>query len=384
MIRVGFLVDTLDTGGTELNAIKIAEALDRSRFDLRLAHFQPEGPLLARYHASGIPTDRIAYARPGQKEYLSRGLAFARWCKRAAVDIVHTHDIYSNVFGVPWARVAAVPAVVASRRWYQNAYTARLRIANVFAAKLAHRVVVNAPSLSTAVTTEAGLPPDRVVYLPNAIEPGMFRAASTHDWLSFRDTHAIPLDHLVVGIVASLRPVKNHSTLLEAFTVLLRKEPSVTLAIIGTGPLGPFLQDQAASLGIAEHVVFVGELPQYPNPHLYCDISVLSSESEGAPNSLLEAMAAGKPVVATCVGGVQDIVEAGKTALLVPPKDALALADALGRLVASADLRLGFGNAGRRRARDFAQSHVAAKYEEFYSTLLASHRPQRRSASARP
>ena len=166
-----------------------------------------------------------------------------------------------------------------------------------------------------------------------------------------RNRLALPQDALVVGIVANLRAIKNHWLLLDAMASLRARFPNVILVMMGDGPERAALEARVAALGIADAVRFAGMQPNLPNPHRLFDISVLSSVSEGFPNSIVEAMAAARPVVATSVGGVRDAVEHGVNGLLVQSGDRAAFADAVGRLLESAEQRSAMGAAGQQMAR---------------------------------
>ena len=156
-------------------------------------------------------------------------------------------------------------------------------------------------------------------------------------------------DQVVIGFVGRLVPVKNVDLLIRAFAAMAHGAPSSVLLIAGDGPLQPELVTLAGELGQADRVKFVGWQGDLPALYRTIDILALTSRNEGTPVAVIEAMAAGKPVVATRVGGVADVVADGTTGLLVAPNDVEALASALGRLAQSRQDRERFGTAGRRR-----------------------------------
>ena len=156
----------------------------------------------------------------------------------------------------------------------------------------------------------------------------------------------------------------------------LRNGPRLRLVVVGQGPELERLRALSDELGIAHAVRFAGLRPQVPSFHFLFDISVLSSVSEGFPNSLVEAMAAGRPIVATDVGGVRDAVRHGANGLLVPPGNPPAFADALRVSVARRDLRQTMGAAGAAaRARSFTPNDVVGSLEQLYERLLADADP---------
>ena len=163
--------------------------------------------------------------------------------------------------------------------------------------------------------------------------------------------------------VAVFRPEKDLETLIRATAMLRARHPALHVLLVGTGPrskdLSPHSPDEAttglrnaaATHGVGDRIHFSGYLAGPPNPHQYGDTAVLCSLHEGFPNSIIEAMAAGRPVVATAVGGIPDAVQDGITGLLVSPRSPADLAAAIDRLLVDEGLRRSMGNAGRERAR---------------------------------
>jgi glycosyltransferase involved in cell wall biosynthesis len=188
-----------------------------------------------------------------------------------------------------------------------------------------------------------------------------------------RQTIGLASDVPLVGIIGRLAPVKGHVYFLEAAQQVLQQHADVHFAIIGDGELRQALERQAAALGITEQIHFLGFLPNSPAIFTDLDLVVLSSLNEGTPVTLIEAMAAGKPVVATSVGGVSDLVAHERTGLLVPSKDSTALADGILRILAlSAEERMQMGENGR--ASVYPKYHIATlvkNIEALYTTLLA-------------
>ena len=182
----------------------------------------------------------------------------------------------------------------------------------------------------------------------------------------------IPEGSMVIGCVARLDPVKDHGTLLRAYARLARAHPTVHLLLVGEGPQRPVLEREVAQLGLAGRVHFAGARSNRPNLHGLVDISVLTSQSEGFPNTIVEAMAAGRPVVATRVGGVPDAVEHGRTGLLVDPGDDEALAVALDALLTDEVKRATLGREARERARRlYHRDRVLPELEALYERCRA-------------
>jgi glycosyltransferase involved in cell wall biosynthesis len=218
---------------------------------------------------------------------------------------------------------------------------------------------------------EEHVPASRIAVIPNFVDDDAF-ALPDAGWLrAMRNRWGVPGDAICVGIVANLHPIKDHALFLEVVARLAARWPPLHAVIVGDGICRAALETQAQALGITERVVFAGRLPNIPSPHHLFDVSVLTSRGEGFPNSVVEAMAASRPIVATAVGGVPDAVIDGATGLLVPPGDADRFTQALGSLIANPERRIAFGMAGRRVAEQrFHARTVLAQLETLYSSLL--------------
>jgi glycosyltransferase involved in cell wall biosynthesis len=218
-----------------------------------------------------------------------------------------------------------------------------------------------------------------VVVIPNFVDDEAF-AEPTSDWLrEMRRALAVPEGALVVGIVANLRAIKNHRLLLDAMSRLRPRFPNAILVMVGDGPDRQTVEAHVADLRIGDAVRFAGTLPNLPNLHRLFHVSVLCSVSEGFPNSIVEAMAAARPVVATSVGGVRDAVEHGVTGLMIESGDVAGLTDALAQLLESAELRETLGSAGQQRARTrFTAAVVVPSVSELYRQLADVDHPRRR------
>lgn len=337
----------MNVGGTELNAVRTAERLDRSQFEVQVVTLQPGGVLGDRYQAAGIEVTTFAPGSLYRPRALGCGRALSRWLREQRIDILHAHDIYSNVFAVPWARKAGV-RTIASRRWWEGSPGPHWRLATRFGYRCADAVLANSEGIADLLLYE-GVPSSRVHVVRNFVEPAAFGEIPARERAELAAGLGLEPEDRVIGVVANLLPAKDHATLLRAIAMLLPAWPRIRLLLTGDGPLRASLSQLAAGLGIADRVIFAGRRPNRPNPHQLHDISVLSSMSEGLPNTILEAMAARRPVVATDVGAVGDAVVDGETGFLVPPRDPIRMATAITRLLADPALARRFGTAGRDR-----------------------------------
>ena len=370
-IRVAFFIDNHTIGGTELNAVRTAERLDRERFELSVFCLAADGPLKARYERAGIPVESIPIANLYGPAALGTGTRVTRLLRHREVDIVHCHDRYSNVFGGFWGHLAGRPRMIASRRWWDGEGPAFYRHGNRLAYRCADRVLANSAAVGRLLVDSDGVRPEKLVVIPNFVDGSAFEAIEASERAALRHEFGVPPDALVVGVVANLRPVKDHQTLLRAIALL---EPAwrdrTHVVLVGEGSERQPLEQLARELGLGDRVHLPGSRPAVPNLQQLFDVSVLCSLHEGFPNSLVEAMAAARPIVATNVGGNPDAVTHGENGFLVPPQSPDALAAGIATLLADADRRRAMGENGLRRARrEFQAETVIPQLERVYEQL---------------
>jgi L-malate glycosyltransferase len=369
-LKLLLCLDSLAAGGTEMNAVRTVERLGARGHDARLLVLRAEGPLLRRCQANDLRVleFRVPPLRKGGS--LVRAAAFVRLVRQLGVDVIHTQDRYTNAFLVPWARLAGV-ASVASRRWWNLQPSRGIAAGNRLAFHLAHRVVANSARVAELVARVDGLSAGKVAVVPNFLDEWAVAPAGASDRLEVRQRLGIPTEARVVGAVANLRPVKGHGVLLAAMAEVMSSRSDVWLALVGDGECRPALERQAAEAGIAGRVIFTGARTAPVNWHLAFNISVLSSLSEGFPNTVLEAMAAGNAVVATDVGGTADAVIHGESGYLVPPRATGPLAEAVGAVLDDASLAARMGAVGRERAlAEFQAEAVIPRLEGVYCSAL--------------
>lgn len=363
----------MHVGGTEMNAVRTAERLDPDRWEVEVVCLQKDGPLRVRYAAAGIPIHTFPIDSLYGASMWRQGRRLAAWLRERRVHVLHAHDMYSNAFAVPWARRAGTPAVIASRRWARELMPFRHRVANDLTTRLAHGMLVNSSTGAERLRSRERFPADRVVTIPNFVDAGAFEPIAPAVRARLLAELGIPAGARVVGIVANLTPVKDHATLLRAVADIAPRIADLHLVLVGKGECQAQLEGLSRDLKISDRVHFAGGRSNDPNLHHLFEVSVLCSLSEGLSNSVLEAMAAGNPVVATHVGAIGDAVLDGETGILVPPKDAVSLGGAIERLLTTE--RVGaqmMGEAGRRRAEAlYSPTAALTALENFYEALLA-------------
>jgi glycosyltransferase involved in cell wall biosynthesis len=248
---------------------------------------------------------------------------------------------------------------------------ARKVLLNRLASTLTDRVVaVSADAADVALHLE-NVPETKVVTISNGVDTTAFRPA---DPRAARALLGVPAGGFHVGVVARLAAVKDHATLLEAFALLRNERPDAHLTLVGDGPERAALLDRSRALGLIGSVCFVGARRDVAALLPAFDVFALSSTSEGISLTLLEAAAAGLPIVATRVGGNAEVVLDGATGTLVSPCDPRAFAAALAALSRRSD-RAAVGLAGRAHVeRWFSVERMARAYQDLYSEVLHDHR----------
>jgi glycosyltransferase involved in cell wall biosynthesis len=370
-IKVVFVIDNMRLGGTELNAVRTAERLDRKRFALRVVCLSEDGPLTERYRAIGVSVVNLGLHSFYGPSMITSGWRFVRLLRREGVHIVHAHDMYSNIFVAAWGRLAGSRVVITSRRWWTALPNWKLSLGSRFAVARSTAVLANSSAVAALVRSETPKAGDKVWTVTNFADDDAFGEASDVERAQIRRGWQAPEGAVVIGCVSRLDPLKDHATLLRAFAQLRFRRPEAFLVLIGDGDCRSSLEELARELQIGDAVHFAGEIRGRGNLHRGFDISALTSLSEGFPNTLVEAMAAGRPVVATAVGGCVDAVEDGQTGFLVRPGNAVEIADALDRLVANTQLRRDLGRAALRRASGFYSAPAALRaVQGMYEELL--------------
>jgi glycosyltransferase involved in cell wall biosynthesis len=347
--------------------IELIRRFDRKRFDVHVACFHKEGAWLPKVesHAPVTAFPIRGFARPAT---LARAAGFARWCRARRIAVVQTCDLYANSFALPAAALAGTPVRIGSRRELNPDKSSAHISLQRQAYRFAHAVVANSHAASAMLQRE-GLPASRVEVIPNGIDAHRFAPRASYG----------PINTVLT--VANLRTEKAHEVLLQAAAALLRAHPHLQFQIAGDGPRLAELRQLASTLGITGRVVFLGHREDVPALLAHADAFVLPSRSEAFPNGVIEAMAAGLPVVASAVGGLLDLVEPGRTGLLVPPDDAQSLAEAIDGLVRAPARAAALGSAARDEVvRRYSFDRMVRSFEDLYLSQLEM--PRRVSSRA--
>lgn len=365
-------------GGAEKVAVDLATSLDRDRFEpLFCAIKRPRAPTReGELRAAGVPffpLDRGSIRDP-------RGLAaLVRLLRRERVDILHSHLWDANVMASVAGRLARTPVLVAHEHtWSFEGEPVRVATDRFLVARSASAFVcVSAADRRKMIEIER-IPPERIRVVTNGIAP--LPAPSGRD---VRAELGLAPTAQVIGVVAVFRMQKRLDILVRALARLARRLPDPQLVIAGDDVgLGARRQVEqlAEALGLTSRLHVLGQREDIADVLAAFDVACLASDYEGMPLSLMEYMAAGKPIVSTGVGGVVEMIEHGVEGLLVPRREPDALAEALETVLTNRGLAESLGRAAQaRQRRDFSLEAVVARVEDLYDELCGSRRPGSRT-----
>jgi glycosyltransferase involved in cell wall biosynthesis len=366
-----YVVDHLKIGGAQTHLVQLLTHLDRRRFSPMVCALKAQGELCRTVEAMGVPVFDGGLGRtlmgPGGLRVLWR---LARLLRRERVDVAHAYLFHPNVLTPVAARLAGVRAVVASKRSLDRYPGRGPRYACRLGNALAHRVMVNAAAIGRFVAAEEGCPPGKMVLIPNGVRQEALAPSADRGRAKRREL-GLPEDAPVVGAVSRLAWKKGIRHLVDAAPRLLEAVPDARIVVAGAGPLRGELEAAATALGVADRVRFLGSRSDTIELMAALDVFVLPSVVEGMSNALIEAMAVGRPVVATDVGGNPEVLVDGETGFLVPPGDPLQLTAAIVKLLESPEMAVEMGAAGRRRVLEHYQvDTMARRIEALYDDLL--------------
>lgn len=314
---------------------------------------RPETEAGRRLGAAGVATAVVPMRGPWD---LLSAFHLRRLVRATGASILHAHTSHAHALALPAARAAGIPLVV-SRRVESRGGIRRMSRGKYRAREV--RYVAVSRSVAEGLLA-AGIPSERVEVIPDGIDLDRFPSAPPRP-----DDGVVRFVH-----VAAMSPEKDPATLLRAFAAFEAEGPRARLTLAGSGPLEEELRALAVSLGLRE-VEFAGWREDVPALLAASDLFVLSSRREGLGSSIMEAMAAGLPVIATRAGGIPELVRDGENGLLVPPGDVAGLAAAMRRLAADRELRRSMGLTARADAvARFGAARMVEAHAALYRRLL--------------
>jgi len=373
------LIGSFHEGGSERQAVQLARLLkENGSYGVHIACLDASGVLRAEAARAGfaeIPEFRLTsfYDRNAFKQ-LRR---FAQFLREREIDVVHTHDFYTNVFGMPAAMLARVSARVASRRETTGWRTDVQRFVERRAYDLAHKVIANAEAVRNQLISE-GVRKEKTTVIYNSLDISRVSSSSCLRREEALASFKLPCgdNTPLVTIVANLRhAVKNHSMFLRAARTVSQALPRTRFVVAGEGELMTSMRAMVEGLGLGGKVFFIGRCDRIGDLLGLSDVCVLSSTAEGFSNSILEYMAAARPVVATDVGGAREAIVDRQTGYLVRSDDDAAMADRIVALLRDPSLARAMGKRGRQVIEEkFSCEAQLERTQELYDWLLTTAR----------
>jgi glycosyltransferase involved in cell wall biosynthesis len=373
-IKVIWIIDSLGQGGAEHLMPGILSHIDHSRFDLRVCALQERfgNPIAVKIKELGIPVDMVPIPHlrtPGALESLRTYL------RDHKPDVVHTQLEFSDTLGSLAARLEHIPSVstmhvipepsIRSREYWRH------RVMWLSLKYCSRRVFAVSEGARQFYIKHGGLPPSRVQTLYNGIDLARYNmddAVKTR----LREELGLPENAPVLVTVAYLREPKGIQFMLDAMPDVVKRHPDCRYLIVGDGIHRQALEDQTRSLGLEKNVIFTGQRADIPEVLAVSDIFVLPTLTEALPTVLAEAMAARKPIIASRVGGVPEMVEDNRNGLLLPPAQPEKLAEAVNSLLDDPARAASMGKDGAAMAAEkFDIDRQCRQLEACYSELAA-------------
>jgi glycosyltransferase involved in cell wall biosynthesis len=367
--RVLMLLDQLEprSGGGERFAVGLAAHLPRHGFDVALCATRAVQPPWDRtLRESGVPWFALGRRATGDVLPFVR---LARFLRREDVDVLHAHMFGSNVWGTIVGRAARVPVVVAHEQtWdYEGQPLRKLLDGRLIGRHVDAFVAVSTADRDRMAALE-GVPEDKLRVELNGYVP----RTGPRPPARLREELGLPASAPLVGTAAILRPQKALDVLLDAFARV--RDPAAHLVVAGDGACRAALERRAVELGIAPRTHFLGLRDDVDAILAAVDVAAMSSDFEGTPLFAFECMAARTPLVATAVGGLPDMLEDGRSAILVAPRDPDAFATAIDRLLGAPEQRQALADAAARQLQRYEIDAVAGRFAGLYSELLERRR----------
>jgi glycosyltransferase involved in cell wall biosynthesis len=383
VIRVALLAPSLHTGGAERQMMYLAAGLPRDEFDVRFLLMSERGPLADEAEALGIPVTMLGVSRErcrgiGRQclQAMAEGLRRYRSSVRD-IDIVDAWTVPAYTFAGMVRPLAGVPVVLAGRRSLPDVSRTRVwyrELARDLAMRKVDAVVSNSMAAADAAVTTEGIDRSRIHVIPNAV---LLPDTDGADPSEIRRSLGLAPGEVAIACVASLREGKGHDQLIDLAKELRGPYPQLRFLFVGEGSRFDPIAARIEAEGIGDVVRILTGMGDARRLYEGFDIVVQASVSEGLPNVVLEAAAAGRPIVATSVGGTPEILTSGVDGILVPRQDLPAMRAAIVELLDSPQTRDRLGQAARERATFYSPEALVQRTSGLYRSLLERSRVRR-------
>lgn len=366
-INVLYVIGTLQLGGAENQVVTMAPALCNDRYTIHVCCLGHEGVQADALRGRGI---QVVALNMRLRYWPIAVYRLFRLIKQLNAQIVHTHLYDAGIWGRLVGKLAGVPVIVTTEHGMTLWKKRRHLLLEHFFNRFTDKMIAVSEDIRQRRIHDEGVSPEKIITIPNAVDIKRFSRIDSREQV--RKELGIDTSCLVIGTVARLVVAKRLDYLLEAASVVCDAVPQARFLIIGDGPLRDDLERKALQLDLPpQYVRFLGSRQDIPELLSALDIFALSSEREGLPVSLLEAMAASRPVVATQVGGIPQVIQDGYNGVLIPPHDPAALAKAIRKLIEDNTQRKSLEKQGYRTVETrFSVEVVSRQIIALYSSLL--------------
>jgi glycosyltransferase involved in cell wall biosynthesis len=367
------LIGSFNQGGSERQAVQLAGLLRQDEtYNVRAACLTREGVLLGEMEKLGfLEIPEFPLNNFYDANMLQQVRRCARYLRENAIDLIHTHDFYTNIFGMLAARLAKTTARIASKRETDGMRSVTQKAMEKNSYLFSHAVVANAGTIKNYLI-ERGVRENKIEVIHNGLDIARLAPDPEMNRAEILALLGLPQDKRLITIVANLRhPVKNVPMFLRAARIVSDTVSDAAFVIAGEGELREEMEALSESLGIGGKVFFLGRCAMVAELLSVSYAGTLSSTSEGFSNSILEYMAAGLPVVATRVGGAEEAIDDGETGFLVESNDHTAMAARLVELLKNTLKAERLGAQGRQKAgAEFSLDRQLQKTKALYERLL--------------
>jgi len=360
------MVRAMGAGGSERQVATLARYLNRTNFQPHVACFQETGWRIDDLRQSRIPILTLPLTGFVNFSCLRSIRMLGQYVREHNIQLVHSFDFPANIFNMA-SRLARIPVVLSSQRSFRTLIPPKYRAAVRLSDRVVDGIVVNCKAVQRHLIEQHSVPEHKIHLCYNTLDRTRFYPHGR------QRPEELQGATLVIGAICVLRPVKSIATLLDAFARVSRNYSRLRLVIVGNGEQRKFLEDRAQELGVASDCLFRDATDTVGEWLRAIDIFVLPSLSEAFSNALMEAMACGCCVIASRVGGSEELVRHRETGLLFEPGSVASLTEALSALIDDSCLRGALAQkASEWVSRELSPERTVARMEEIYENLLQS------------
>lgn len=369
-IKILFILDKLEFHGASLNGPAIyysslLECIDTERFEITLCLLRGRGQSDALFRKTGCERVYLGLHRFNPFTMLT----LFRIIKTKHIDLVHLSGYASTVFGRLAAFLARRPAIV-HEHWVDPGFSWPMALVEWLLSGMTTKAIAVSDYSRTFLIDKKRIPADKIIVIPNGIPLQRFYDADKSDGERMRRNFSFVPEDKFVGIIGMLHENKGHRIFIDAAALLKDEFPQLKYLIVGTGELRTELEQQIKEHRLVKSVLFLGQQEDMPSIFQMLDIFVMSSYSESAGLALLEAMAAGKPIITTDCGGPSEVITDGRSGFVVPVRNAEAIAEKIRYLMTHPDASAMLAAQARADSQQYDIKKTARQIEALYLKLF--------------